>query len=586
MADDDAPRERLGEAIAEAVAAAFTPEAGDDASPPPSPEAGSLPVPVEDSGEPVVDWDMVKICSAEPETDIGNGRRFLIWNGDRVVSIEGLGWAVHDGKRWGLDYFESAVRPLAHHTVEAIRHEARFIEPTKEEADAMALAEEHHLRWRELVKKGKSRDMKDEVELFEMGNTMTAGERAADAVDDRKSKRARYAKTSASSGKMDNMMNEAKCYRSRPVSVLDSDPYAINFANGTVRLYRKEDKTWTWRIDEHNRADLISKLAPVEFLPEAECPVFLTFIETVLPDDDVRAFMKRYLGYCLTALTHEQVFTFLYGMGRNGKSTLVDIICRILGDYTTTVPFETLAGDDRRKGSEATPDLVRVPGARIVRASEPESGMKFRESMVKSLTSGEPILIRRMREEFIEIYPTFKLIVSGNHRPDIRGGDDGIWRRVLLVPFEVQIPKDQVDRQLPEKLWAERSGILNWLLQGALSYLEEGLKVPDAVRSATEDYREQSDPYGAFLKGACLVSGQDDDIATPGELYAAFKRFCERQGFFCVSVSTFNKAIPEKAAAFGFRKAKTNGLSVYRGIRVLDEFKFDPSYTPAPDGFG
>ena len=586
MADDDAPRERLGEAIAEAVAAAFTPEKGDDGPHPPTPEEGSLPIPVEDQGEPVVDWDMVKICSAEPETDIGNGRRFLIWNGERVVSIEGLGWAVHDGKRWMLDYFQSAVRPLAHHTVEAIRHEAKFIEPTQDEADAMALAEEHRLRLRELVKKGKSRTMEDEAELFELGNMVATGERAAAAVDDRKSKRARYAKTSASSGKMDNMMNEAKCYRSRPVSLLDADPYAINVLNGTIRLYKKEGKVWTWKFDEHNRADFISKLAPVEFIPEAECPIFETFIETVLPDHAVRSFKQRYLGYCLTALTHEQVFTFLYGMGRNGKSTLVDIICRILGDYTTTVPFETLAGDDRRKGSEATPDLVRVPGARIVRASEPESGMKFRESMVKSLTSGEPILIRRMREEFIEIYPTFKLIVSGNHRPDIRGGDDGIWRRVLLVPFEVQIPKDLVDRQLPEKLWAERSGILNWLIRGALSYLEDGLKVPDAVRAATDDYREQSDPYGAFLKGACQVTGLEEDVETPGELYSAFKRFCERQGFFCASVSTFNKAMPEKAAAYGFRKAKSNGLSVYRGIRVLDDFKFDPSYTPSGDGYG
>lgn len=584
MADENEPRDRLSAAIENAVNAAL-PRAGADAPNPPAPEEAGLPVPVEDQGEPEVDWDTVKICAAEPETDIGNGRRFLIWHGQRVVSIEGLGWAVHDGKRWLLDYFESAVRPLAHQTVEAIRHETKLIEPTPAEEEAIALATERRLRARELVKKGKARTMEDEAELFELGTIVTAGEAAAAAVDDRRSKRSRYAKTSASTGKMDNMLQEARCYRSRPVSVLDSDPYAINVQNGTIRLFKKEGKVWTWKFDEHDRNDMISKLAPVDFLPEATCPTFVTFTETVLPNDDVRSFMQRYLGYCLTALTHEQVFTFLYGMGRNGKSTLVDIICRILGDYTTTVPFETLAGDDRRKGSEATPDLVRVPGARIVRASEPESGMKFRESMVKSLTSGEPILIRRMREEFIEIYPTFKLIVSGNHRPDIRGGDDGIWRRVLLVPFEVQIPKDQVDRQLPEKLWAERAGILNWMIQGALSYLEDGLKVPDAVRAATDDYREQSDPYGAFVKGACKVTGDDSDVETPGELYAAFKRFCDRQGFYCPTVSTFNKVLPEKASSAGFRKAKSNGLSIYRGIRVLDEFKFDPSYTPPGDGF-
>lgn len=585
MADDDDLAAGLGEAILEAVEAAF-PRAADNGAHPPTPEDGTLPVPVADDGEPEIDMATVRLCAAEPETDIGNGRRLLIWHGERLVSIEGLGWAVHDGKRWLLDYFESAVRPLAHKTVEAIRFEARCIEPTSDELQAIEAASQGlRLRMRELTKKGKGRTMEDEAEIFELYATISAGDAAADALADRRSKRSRYAKTSAASGKMDNMMNEARCYRSRPVSALDGDPYAINVANGTLRLFREDGKIWSKRLDEHRREDMISKLAPVEYLADAECPVFIRFIETVLPDDDVRAFMQRYLGYCLTALTHEQVFTFLYGMGRNGKSTLVDIICRILGDYTTTVPFETLAGDDRRKGSEATPDLVRVPGARIVRASEPESGMKFRESMVKSLTSGEPILIRRMREEFIEIYPTFKLIVSGNHRPDIRGGDDGIWRRVLLVPFEVQIPKDQVDRQLPEKLWAERSGILNWLIAGSLSYLEEGLKVPDAVRAATDEYREASDPYGAFLKGACTITKDEADTETPGELYAAFRRFCERQGFFCVSVSTFNKAMPEKAAAYGFQKAKSNGLSVYRGIRVNDDFKYDPSSTPDEAGY-
>lgn len=554
---------------------------------PPTPTEGDSST----GGRPPVNWDLVKLCAQEPETDIGNARRFLHRHGDTTLSIEGLGWAVHDGRRWGIDYFGAEVRPLAHDTVETIRLESKFVEASQEELELVAAAREAFPRWRELKKKGKARTPEDETELLTLNGVVKAGQDAQAEVDDRRAKRVRYGKTSASTGKMDNMLSEARVYRSRPVSVLDADAFAINVANGTLRLFQHEktagDKArdsagiWDVRLDPHNKTDLISKLAEVDFKAEAECPLFLTFLDTILPDDEVRAFLQRYLGYCLTALTREQVFVFLYGSGRNGKSTLVDLICRLLGDYTTTVPFETLAGDDRRKGSEATPDLVRVPGARIVRASEPESGMKFRESMVKSLTSGEPILIRRMREEFIEIYPTFKLIISGNHRPDIRGGDDGIWRRVLLVPFEVQIPKDQVDRALPDKLWAERAGILNWLIAGALSYLQEGLRVPDAVRAATDEYREQSDPYGAFLKAACDVTGDDTDVETPGDLYAAFKIFCERQGFFAVGVSTFNKALPEKAATHGFRKAKSMGLSVYRGIRVKPDFKpGDPSRTP------
>ena len=570
--------------IADMVEGAFHADGDDVPARPPAPTGEDIPATPGENDSPV-DWDLVRRCASEPETDIGNARRYLLRHGETTLSIEGLGWAVHDSRRWGIDYFGSAVRPLAHETVELIRLESITIEADEREQAAIDLAESSRARFHELSAKPRKEMTPAEMsELMGLQRIMEAEKAAVDAVRDRKSKRARYGKTSASTGKMDNMLAEARVYRSRPVSVLDADPFAVNLDNGTLRLFKPEKGPWNVRLDPHAKADYISKLAPVSHDEDAECPVFLSFLDTILPDEAVRSFMQRYLGYCLTALTREQVFVFLYGSGRNGKSTLVDLVCRLLGDYTTTVPFETLAGDDRRKGSEATPDLVRVPGARVVRASEPESGMKFRESMVKSLTSGEPILIRRMREEFIEIYPTFKLIISGNHRPDIRGGDDGIWRRVLLVPFEVQIPKDQVDRALPDKLWAERSGILNWLIAGALSYLEEGLKVPDAVRAATEDYREQSDPYGAFLKAACEITGLDGDMETPGDLYAAFKVFCERQGFFAVGVSTFNKALPEKAATYGFRKAKTMGLSVYRGLRIRQEFKpGDPSYTPRHD---
>jgi len=533
--------------------------------------------PANDAASDPIDWDLVKLCADEPETDIGNGRRFLHRYGDSVMMIEGLGWAVYDGRRWMQDFFGAHVRPLSHETVELIRLETRFVEPSQDENEAIAAAEEVFVRFTELKKKGRSRTVDDERELMTLRQTVETGAEAQVAANDRRAKRARYAKTSASSGKLDNMLKEGAVYRSRAVNVLDADPHALNCENGTLRLYKRETPDgkglWDVKLDKHARADHISKLVPASYDKEAECPQFERFLETVLPNDAIRAFIQRYLGYCLTALTAEQVFVFFYGQGRNGKSTLVDLICRLLGDYSTTVPFETLAGDDRRKGSEATPDLVRVPGARLVRASEPETGMKFRESMVKSLTSGEPILIRRMREEFIEIYPTFKLIISGNHRPDIRGGDDGIWRRVLLVPWEVQIPKDKVDRALPEKLWQERAGILNWMIAGALSYLECGLQIPEEVRAATEEYRDQSDAYGAFLRAACEVTGEDADMVSPGDLYAAFKVFCERQGFYAVGVSTFNKAIPDKAPGFGFRKAKTLGLSVYRGLRVRDDFR-------------
>lgn len=533
-------------------------------------------------------WRMLKRCAREPETDIGNARRMLIRHGRELIRVEGLGWAVFDGKRWVQDFFDAHVRPLAHGAAEMIRHEACTVLASDEEKSRTQAWSGNEDRWRELTTKGRGRTPEENVELGALTELAVLAETANDALAKRREGRRRYGKTSCNSSKLDNMLQEAGVYVTRSVANFDRDPMAINLHNGTLRLVKAGEGTksvWTVRLDRHRREDFLSKLVPVAYDERAECPLFLGFFERIVPDQEIRTFLQRYLGYCVTALTAEQVFVFLYGQGRNGKSTLVDLVCRILGDYATTVPFETLAGDDRRKGSEATPDLVRVPGARLVRASEPETGMTFRESMVKSLTSGEPILIRRMREEFIEIYPTFKLLISGNHKPNIKGADEGIWRRVLLVPFEVLIPKDEVDRALPEKLWTERAGILNWLIAGALSYLEEGLRVPEAVRAATEEYREASDAYGAFIRGALIVTGADIDTVTPGELYDAFRVFCGKQGFYPVGSTTFNKAMPDQAAKHGFRKAKSNGLSVYRGVAIQEDFRHgaNPSRTP-PDG--
>lgn len=535
----------------------------------------------DDGGTPPVSPDgdpFLEACAGEPETDIGNGRRFLLrWRGD-VLHLANIGWHVYDGTRWAEDEGGRLIRPRAHKTVERIAAESWMIRPsaTEEALIEQGRAAADQLKAMGPLKRGA--DASDVSVRRELEEIVAAGAEAEKAVTARRASRRRYGKTSGSSGKLDNMLREAAPYVTRMLNDMDLDPLAINLGSGTLRLIGEDDPdnpdpdeprmVWHARHDAHQREDMITKLMPVEYDPKARCPQFLAFLERVQPLPQMRAFLKRYFGYCCTALTSEQCFVFFYGEGRNGKSTLVDLIARIMADYSTTVPFETLAGDDRRKGGEATPDLARLPGARMVRAAEPEQGMKFRESMIKSLTSGEPILIRRLHAEFNEVYPKFKLVISGNHKPDVRGADDGIWRRVLLVPWEVQIPKNEVDRALPDKLWAERSGILNWLVEGAIEYLTYGLDVPEEVRSATDTYREESDPIGAFLESECEVTGDPDHTADPGALYAAYKLFCEQQAFNVWTAATFQKQLPMKAKKLGFLKAKTQGRSLYRGIRL------------------
>jgi putative DNA primase/helicase len=542
--------------------------------------------------EEKVDWDLVERCAAEPVTDIGNGRRFLHRHGAEVIAVHRIGYFAFDTRRWAEDIEESRVRRLAHDTAEKIALETAFIKPTTEEQAAIEAAGAVMDDYIALRKKGSKRTPEEEKQLLEMAKIVDAGSAAGKAAADRRSRRRKYAVSSSNKGKLDGMLNEAKPYVGVDLADMDADPLAFNVGNGTLRFVAEPDLdcpdpdaervVWAARLDRHDRTDMISKLCPVDFDPaQAGAPAFKAFLERVLPNPEVRRFIQRYLGYAMTALTREQVFVFFWGQGRNGKSTLVDLVCRIMGDYTTSVPFETLAGDDRRRGGEATPDLARLPATRLVRASEPEQRMKFRESMVKSLTSGEPIPIRRLHADFVDIYPTFKLIVSGNHKPSIEGTDEGIWRRVLLVPWEEQIPRDEIDRNLPEKLWAERTAILNWLVRGALDYLGNGLAPPDAVRAATDEYREESDPIGAFLRTACEITGNDHDHETPGDLYAGFEKYCKEAGLSAWQATTFTKRLPDKASQLGIRKAKTMGMTVYRGVRIRDAYRTaaDPAHT-------
>ncbi|MEI2386049.1 phage/plasmid primase, P4 family [Breoghania sp. JC706] len=529
------------------------------------------------SGGPF-DLARLEACAAEPETDIGNGRRILHWFREEVLYVARIGWHVFDGTRWGEDVEGRQIRPLAHTVVERIALEARLIDYHPHEVKAIEAAKEAQAELEQLEGKGKDASDEDKSRILALKRVVADGADAEKALKGRKSYRRRYCKTSGSSGKLDNMLRESAPYVMQVVNDLDGDALALNTRSGTLRFVSEDDpdspdadaprKLWSVRCDPHDRADLITKLAPVDYDPEAMAPTFDAFLERVQPDPEMRSFLQRYCGYCLTGLTQEQVLAFFWGEGANGKSTLVDLVARILDDYSTTVPFETLAGDDRRKGGEATPDLAKLPGARLVRASEPEQGMKFREAMVKALTGGEAILIRRLHAEFTEIRPTFKLIISGNHKPDVRGTDDGIWRRVLLVPWSVQIPKGERDPLLPQRLWAERAGVLNWLIKGALDYLTYGLDVPEEVRSATDSYREESDPIGAFLDGYCEVTRDPDDCMTPGALYTLFKIFCEAASYTVWTPTTFNRQLPRKAAKLGFHKAKSNGNTVYRGIRA------------------
>ena len=333
---------------------------------------------------------------------------------------------------------------------------------------------------------------------------------------------------------------------------MDADPFLFNVANGTVDLR-------TGRLKPHDRADALTKLAPVWHDEAATCPTFLAFLERVLPDAEVRDFLRRFVGYCLTGNTSEQCLCFLYGGGANGKSTFLNVFLALLGDYGKQAAPELLT----HKSSDRHPtELADIFGARLVTSVEVDEGKRLAETLVKQMTGGDRMKARFMRGDFFEWTPTHKLFLAANHRPAIRGTDYAIWRRIHLVPFEVTIPKEERDGQLTNKLLAELPGILNWAIAGCLEWQRNGLGIPEAVQDATAHYRAEQDVLGEFLSERCIKDAQA--FVATAALYKAYTTWCEDGGEKPVNKTAFGRGLTER----GFVQGRTKSGRFWQGLRL------------------
>lgn len=522
-----------------------------------------------------------------PLNDYGNGQRLALYYGQNALFVPRLGWFRWDGKRWAADEDEIRVRRDAQAIAGRITAEIRHI--ALEDWEREALDQWYLVRADYAKLSAKKKDDMTESEaatLIEMEAARALGQPIADRMADERKTRRAWAKSSGNTARISAMMAESKTLLATPVADLNSDPWMICCENGTLRFSMGEDPhAAAWggpakipqvEILPHDRGDRITKLALAQYDPQAACPNWVAFLDRVQPDPEDRAFLQRWFGYGLTGITSEQKLAFFFGGGRNGKSTCVDVIARIMGDYASTIPIETLTGADQRKGSDATPDLVRLPGARIVRASEPEQGQKMKEALIKALTGGEPIMIRRMMQEFVEITPEFKLTISGNHKPEVRGADDGIWRRIMLVPFAQQIPAEEVDPDLPVKLWAERDGIFAWMVEGCLEWMRGGLRPPASVEAATAEYREDSDPLRTFLTSECEITGSPGDFEKGRDLGDAFNAWLLEAG-----LSTWGRRTVANGIKARSENVKGEGGAVYSPGKRSDTGYFGIRIKPA-----
>ncbi len=390
-------------------------------------------------------------------------------------------------------------------------------------------------------------------------------EEAKEAPDAETAKRlGKWASSSLSESKLRAMISLAQSEPGIPVlpEEMDASPDLLNVLNGTIDL-------WTGELREHRREDLITKLAPVEYDPDASAPAWAQTLERVLPTPEVRAFFKKLCGYALTGDVSEHILPVLYGTGANGKSTILNALLEAAGEYGMQAAPDLLIA---KRGGHPT-EVADLFGMRLVASIEVEDGRRLAEALVKSLTGGDKVRARRMRQDFWQFDPTHTAFLCTNHKPEIRGTDNAIWRRIRLIPFTETIPPAEQDKKLPEKLRSELPGILAWAVEGCLEWRREGLQAPEAVRKATAGYRSEMDVIGAFLRDECEIGR--DYKASFQAVYDRYEEWCADGGEKAETRRKFNARLKERGQ-FTDRRSGPGGSYEWHGLQLLK--KQNPSF--------
>ncbi len=336
---------------------------------------------------------------------------------------------------------------------------------------------------------------------------------------------------------------------------LDANPMLLGVQNGVVEL-RKGQLLF-------NQPELlVTRYCDASFEEDMPCPRWLSFLDQIF-DSDIETIesVQRLLGYTLTGLVTEEVLVICHGYGSNGKSVFNNVVQRIMGGYSRTAPTSLLSA---RRSDDSSPrnDLAALAGARYVSVNELQAGDKLDEQVVKQLAGREAISARFLHKEFFEYMPTFTAWVRTNHKPIITGQDDGIWRRLVLVPFQRKFEAHEQDPQLEAKLMEERDGILMWMLEGTRAYLKDRLKLSPRIKADAAQYRSASDLIGDFIEDKLEID--------PGakieqqSAYVLWSDWCKDRGHKTSSKKTFTQRLAER----GYSEGKSGRERFYVGLKT------------------
>lgn len=364
-----------------------------------------------------------------------------------------------------------------------------------------------------------------------------------------------YKKTRGTQSKK-NIMNELMHRKTVTPDEFDKDDMLLNVANGYIDLTSRE-------LYKHDINRMFSQIANTDYSEKMQPAVWLDFLNDIFAGDKaVIRYIQKALGYSLTGSTREQVMFILFGKGRNGKSIFVETIAEILGDYSNNMQAKSLMV---KKNDNVNTDIARLSKARFVTSSEPNEGFRFDEGLIKQITGGDKVTARFLYAEEFEYTPKFKIWVSTNHKPIIRGTDDGIWRRLVLIPFDVQIPEEKVDKDLKYKLLREAPAILNWMAEGAYMWMREGLELPEKLKASSKAYRTEMDVIEQFIEDEC--KRVDDGRVKANELYSVYKNWANENNAYKMSNKDFGQKMKEK-----FKSKRMNTGMYYLGLEKNSKY--------------
>lgn len=440
--------------------------------------------------------------------DMGNANRFVDLFGENVrYCYTEKKWYFYNSMRWSVDNLGVILR-MADKCVEAMKAEAKlYLQADEESGGDMAKNFEKHMK----------------------------------SSRSNKSKKA--------------MLSEVEHHI--PILPFQMDRYkmALNTPSGIINLKNGDVKA-------HNPEYYFTKITSVDCAEAADCPRWLAFLDDIFAGDkDLIRYIQKAVGYSLTGSTAEQCAFFLYGTGRNGKSTFIDVIRDVFGDYAANIQPETIMVKSSQSNA-INSDIARLKGARLVTSVEPNEGVRLNEGLLKQLTGDDTVTARKLYSEEFEFKPEFKLWIATNHKPTIRGTDTGIWRRIHMIPFDVQIPEDKVDKNLTHKLKAEMTGIFKWCIDGCLMWQREGLQMPVAVLKSVREYRREMDVISAFIEDKCTLEG----TVQASTLYAAYVSWADSNNEYCMSNTKFSTELAKR-----FEKIKGRNCKYFSGISLSSE---------------